>query len=214
MTTILELSVPASEFALNTTFERVPAVEFEFARAVAHDGTSPLPYLWAYNVDGGQLLDILSDDPTVADSDLLAGSDAHGFYYIQWATSTSTAIDDLLTENASIIDASGIEGQWTIELLFADEDDLSAFHAACSKLESSFEVTRVEPVDSTVWKTRHGLTDKQRIAILTAFDEGCYDIPRMTLLCDLAENLGITHQALSERLRRGMKQLIKESFRH
>lgn len=212
MSTVTEISIPASEFALASTFERVPTAEIEFDRAVARDGTQPLPYLWARGADGDRMIDALRADPTVADTDSLADFGEQGFYLIEWADSTYAAIDHLLEENASILSASGIEGHWTMELLFADRDDLSTFYAACSDDGPSFEVLSIESMDASSWQNRNGLTDKQRTALLAAFDAGYYDVPRAISMSELAEELDVSHQTLSERLRRGTKRLIEDSF--
>jgi predicted DNA binding protein len=53
-----------------------------------------------------------------------------------------------------------------------------------------------------------GLTAAQREALTLAFESGYYEVPADVTLDSLSEMLGITSQALSERLNRGTKQLI------
>lgn len=212
MSTVTQISIPAAEFALGPTFERVPDVEIEFDRAVARDGTRPLPYLWAHGVDSDRLIEALQADPTVADAESLADFGEQGFYLIEWADATYGTIDRLLEENASILSASGIEGRWSMELLFPDRDDLSEFYSARSDDGPSFEVLSIETMDSSPRQDHHGLTDKQRNALLAAINAGYYDVPRGISMSDLAAELDVSHQALSERLRRGTKRLIEDSF--
>jgi predicted DNA binding protein len=57
-----------------------------------------------------------------------------------------------------------------------------------------------------------GLTSSQREALALAFESGYYDIPADVTLDSLSEMLGITSQALSERLNRGTKKLIEATL--
>jgi predicted DNA binding protein len=56
------------------------------------------------------------------------------------------------------------------------------------------------------------MTDEQFDALAAACKRGCFDIPRGVDLDDLADELDITHQSLSERLRRGHDVLIEETL--
>jgi predicted DNA binding protein len=57
-----------------------------------------------------------------------------------------------------------------------------------------------------------GLTSAQREALTLAFESGYYDVPADVTLDSLSEMLGITSQALSERLNRGTKRLIESAL--
>ncbi|MFC7079618.1 hypothetical protein [Halorussus caseinilyticus] len=47
MSTIAQLGVPAEAFALRETLPRVPDVEVEAERVVAHDEERVMPFVWA-----------------------------------------------------------------------------------------------------------------------------------------------------------------------
>ncbi|MFB9804295.1 helix-turn-helix domain-containing protein [Haladaptatus pallidirubidus] len=53
------------------------------------------------------------------------------------------------------------------------------------------------------------LTPKQRVALTVALDAGYFDVPRRANLSELAEQLDITPQALSKRLRRAHKTMSR-----
>ena len=59
---------------------------------------------------------------------------------------------------------------------------------------------------------RFGLTDEQYEALTMACETGSVDVPRATDLDELAAELDISHQALSERFRRGTEMLIEEAL--
>lgn len=54
------------------------------------------------------------------------------------------------------------------------------------------------------------LTDKQREMMQTASDMGYFEVPREVGLAAVADEIGISSQAASERLRRGQHKLFGE----
>lgn len=55
--------------------------------------------------------------------------------------------------------------------------------------------------------SRNGLSRAQREALDLAISEGYYSVPRRTTTAELAEQLGVSDQAVIERLRRAMTTL-------
>lgn len=56
------------------------------------------------------------------------------------------------------------------------------------------------------------LTPPQRETLKLAYERGYYEIPRGASLMELAGELGVSDQACSERLRRGVQRLLAEEF--
>lgn len=46
MASIVEFAIPVEEFALRKTLERLPEIEIEVDRVVAHETTHVLPFVW------------------------------------------------------------------------------------------------------------------------------------------------------------------------
>ena len=61
-------------------------------------------------------------------------------------------------------------------------------------------------------EAQHNLTERQYHALTTAVEQGYYDVPREINAKELADELDISHQALSERFRQGTKNLIKSAL--
>ncbi len=53
-----------------------------------------------------------------------------------------------------------------------------------------------------------GLTADQQVALETAHREGYFDVPRGISQAELADKLGISPSAMSQRIRRGMDQVV------
>lgn len=53
---------------------------------------------------------------------------------------------------------------------------------------------------------------EQREALILAVERGYFAVPRETKLEEIAEELGITRQAASERVRRGAETVLRKSL--
>lgn len=93
----------------------------------------------------------------------------------------------------------------------SDTDSLSKTVDYCESHGLTFDVEVIRELDGEP-AGRYGLTAKQYKALSKAANQGYYDIPRDTELQELADDLAITHQALSERLRRGTLALIEDTL--
>jgi len=97
---------------------------------------------------------------------------------------------------------------------FPDHDALSEFRTHREDAQILLEVQRVyNPTkpDAGPW---YGLTELQREAIMLAAQTGYYDIPRGCTTKELADELGISDQAVTERLRRAIVSLVTYTLVH
>ncbi len=107
-----------------------------------------------------------------------------------------------------LLSAIGTADAWDFELRFPTHEALSGFTTHCENAQISLEVTRVyNPTkpDAGPW---YGLTEPQRKAITLATEMGYYNIPRGCTTEELADELGISDQAVTERLRRAIAALV------
>lgn len=56
------------------------------------------------------------------------------------------------------------------------------------------------------------LTDKQQRILELAYEEGLYDVPRESTAAEIAKEVGVTEQSVSEMLRRATKSLVEPYF--
>jgi predicted DNA binding protein len=210
MATIGEIYLPADEFALYHTLEALDTVQFEVERMVAHEQDHLMPYVWASGVDRGELEDALEEDSSVAECELLAEPEEDYLYRMDWVESIETLVHILLEEEGTILVAEGDRGGWLLRVLFPDRDSLSRAYDFCRENDLSLDIQRIYDVDDGK-QGRFGLTDEQEETIAAAYERGYYDVPRGVSLSDFAEGLDVSHQALSERIRRGHKTLVENS---
>ena len=68
---------------------------------------------------------------------------------------------------------------------------------------------RVYNIPEQQVEAEFGVTAPQREALILAVREGYYDLPRETNTTELGDQLGISDQAVTERLRRGIGTLVR-----
>lgn len=208
MTVITRVHLPASDFALRETCERFPEVRFEIERIVAHDEDHVFPYVWVVG-DGADLSEVddaLHEDGSVADVDLVTDLDDRRLYRMNWVANIHFVAQVLVTEDGTILNARGEAREWTLRIIFPDRDALDRTNDFCEQEDLDVQLLNVYELDDQI-HGRFGLTENQHEALVAATEAGYFDVPREASLEDVADDLGITHQALSERVRRGQRQL-------
>jgi len=213
MTTIAELSLSVAEFALAQTVEHRPALEIRVESVVAEGPTRTAPLVWFSNVDPAELERALEADPTIADYRQLLERTADGdlFYRLEYAERAASVCRRLYANDGTVLDAEICDEQWTFRLLFPHREGLAAAVSALEERDITVDVRRmVEAGQDEQFETTAALTEPQQEAIAEAYRQGYYDVPREISLEELANELDISHQALSERLRRANRVLAGE----
>lgn len=213
MSTIAELEIPATEFALSATFEEVPDAEFEVERVVAYDRDRLLPFTWATADESGldRLDEALKSDPSVEEIKVLSDLGDEVLYQMDWVRAIEFVVHVLLDEHATVLTAFGEENKWLLRVLFPDRESLSHSYEFCEEEGLSVDVLSIYELDQRR-SGQFGLTADQLESLVTASELGYYTVPRQAALKDVAAELGISHQALSERLRRGHGRLVRNAL--
>lgn len=203
MSTIAEFRLPAEDTALSVALEYVPDATVELEPSVS----KTLPCLWISDVSRDAVESALEEDPTVESFELLVETDERMLYDVTFATDAQALLDDLLADGGSLLEATATNGWWQIRMRFRDRDDLCRTHDRLVERGVNADLRRVTKLtDDSRSHTR--LTPEQQEALSAAFEHGYFEIPRQISMEELAAELGISHQALSERLRRAYETLV------
>ena len=208
MSTIVEAQVPADQFALADTLTTVPDAEFRMVRLVAHGGDSVMPFLWVRGDDHALLTEVLGDDPSVGSVDVLAEFDDECLVHVDWDAHIRVLVSIISEENATILDAHGQDGTWHLQIFFPDHDSVSTVYDFCQEYGIDVTLERICDMSESYQQGGIRLTEEQYQAICHAYESGYYDVPRRVNQEELAESFDVSHQALSERLRRGHQTVI------
>lgn len=211
MATIVRGDIPSSEFALQETLSTLPDLEVEIERIVTSGDASIMPLLWVRGADANATQQALQNDSSVETIELLSTFDNEQLYRMEWIDRIQLVLQMLTNAQASILDAHGSSDQWQLRVLFPDRDELTMTTDFCGDHGLTFTIKTIRELDGEL-SGRYGLTDVQHESLIHAVETGYYEVPRNANLADLANDLDISHQALSERLRRATQALIEDAL--
>ncbi|MFC6717358.1 helix-turn-helix domain-containing protein [Natrialbaceae archaeon GCM10025810] len=213
MSILAEFEAAASDLVLGPTLEAVPSLAVEIERQYALDPDRPVAFCWVTCADVDRLERALGHDPTVAGFELLERRGRRRLYRIQRSDSNVIgAYRRWMAVGGELLRCRGSDARWEFEMRFPDRDSFTSYHEFLERRGVALDLCRL----SDGGRSRGAddvLTEAQREALVLAYEEGFFDVPRETTLSEIAELLDISDQAVSERLRRGQTRLIDEFVR-
>ncbi|MEF8885938.1 MAG: helix-turn-helix domain-containing protein [Haloarculaceae archaeon] len=210
MSVIAEISIPSGDFELGRIVELTPPATAELESFVPVGGRA-VPYFWVYDADFANFEDRILDSSAVEAVEVVDAFDDRVLYTIDWTAGDDPVFRTIRSVDAYVLNATGTDSNWQFELRFPSRDAMSTFQAACEERAIPFEVHRVYNPSEPRQGPWFGLTDPQREALVLAVERGYYDIPRTCTTVELAEELGISDQAVTERLRRAINTLTNNT---
>ncbi|MCU4926384.1 helix-turn-helix domain-containing protein [Halobacteria archaeon AArc-dxtr1] len=209
MSTIAEFRVSAAETSLGHTFERVPDVQFELEPSVSRT----VPSLWVDGVSRDDVELAFDADSSVEAYSLVTETTGRLLYDVTFAEGapclTEGRIED--GEGCALLACWGVDGWWQAKIRVRDRDHLWRIHEEFVRNDVSVDLRRVSDV-ATDAAEGSSLTPQQHEALEAALAHGYFEIPRGISMEELAGELGISHQALSERLRRAYGTLVEQEI--
>lgn len=212
MGTIVDARIPTDQFALGETLQAVPDASFETVRIVAPGSGKVLPFLWASAPDFDRLESAMADDPTTKDVSRLVQDGDRVLYEIEWRSHIRVFVYVIVEEEGTLLDARVRADAWEVQILFPDKDAMSSFYDFCQDHEIDIEISRVNGLDNVISHGGTRLSAEQYEALSEALEADYYSVPRGATLVELSDRLGVSHQAVSERLRRGHEALIESTL--
>ncbi|KTG11635.1 DNA-binding protein [Haloprofundus marisrubri] len=213
MSTIAEVELPANEFALRQALVSIPGAEFEVVRLAAHESDHVMPYVRVSGAETETITEALESDPSIEDAELLDDLGDELLYRMNWVENIRVIMHILLDEGGTVMEMHGQDDRWHLRILFPTRDALSATHEFCTDKGLTFSIKNIYDLKQSTGRGEFGLTEDQYTALVTAAESGYFDVPREVTMSELAAELGVSQQALSERLRRGHKTLVESALR-
>lgn len=206
MSVIIEISVPAEDFAMGRSLQAIDSPQFELERMIPTTDRI-VPFFWAHDTDPTQLETHLEADENVISVHMLDELDDKTLFRVEWVPGIDGIVQSIIEHEAMILKAIGTNDYWEFQLRFADPTDISAFQTSLNEKGTSFDLNRrYNPIDPKTDVSE--LTPAQRETLVLALEHGYFAIPRETNLTEIADKLDISDQAVSERMRRGTAKLF------
>lgn len=209
MVTVAEFSAPTSSFALAETLPQFPEVAVEVDRIAAHVPDSTMPCLWATDGDVEGFDEAIAADPTVEDVTATATFDGERLYHVVWADEIKQIVTEMIDHEGVVLEASGRAESWRVRIRFLTREQFDDFHDYFEERVPEFRLEQLFSPEHPR-HTRGDVTPEQLEALTAAVQLGYFQVPRDASIQAVADELGVSHQAVSERLRRGTENFVRD----
>ncbi len=206
MATVMEFRSPTAEFPLGSVFENLPGVTVELERLIPHE-TLIIPYFWVRGTETGDIEAAFEQHAGVSDIQLVDSIEDDYLMRAEWEQEYFGILSALAKANVVVLSGVGTKDEWRFEVRGESQETIAEFREYCQENDIPITITAVHAM-LPIQGEGYELTETQREALVLAYERGYFDTPRETSLEEIADELGITQQSLSSRLRRGHRRLI------
>jgi predicted DNA binding protein len=211
MSIIAEFTIPPAEFVFGDVFTEAPDTSIELERIVPATG-SMMPYFWVRCDDYEGAERAIRTHPAIRDLTRLDHIDDYALYRATWNETGHDLLSGIGESEGVILEAYSND-RWFFRLRFPNHDKLAGFYNYCTEHSISLHLSRVYTLsERTETGRRLGLTPEQREALVLAIDRGYFDTPSEVSLSELGDELEISQQAMSKRVRGGTKRVLTKSL--
>lgn len=211
MSVIVELSVDDEEFILGAVLAEPPDMHIELERVVP-TGESVVPFLWVAGDDYEPFEARVRESESIESFSALDCLDDRVLYRIEWRDEPHELLYGIKQSDGVVLEAHGNDG-WLFRLRFPNHHAVSLFYNYCMEHDIGIHITRSYTLtESTEFGHRFGLSNEQREALVLGLEHGYFDTPSQVSLDELAGELDISQQAMSNRIRLGTKKVLSEAL--
>ncbi|MDG5759958.1 helix-turn-helix domain-containing protein [Natronococcus sp. A-GB1] len=212
MSVIVEFSIATEEFVFGSALETVERMEIEL-EAIVPVGGQFIPYFWATGEGFEPFEHHVGSEPDIESITRIDRIDGTALYRAVWSSDADGLLGGLAEAEAVVLEAMTAEEGWYFRVRFPSNELVERFSEYCSDRSISIRVGRVHPLaEASRAGRRFELTPGQREAIVLAVQRGYFEVPRETDLTAIADELGISQQAASERVRRGANAVLRAAL--
>lgn len=205
MAAIVELTVDRTEFALGRALREM-SVELE--RIIPTDDTR-IPFFWASGGDTESFERHVRTSTYVENLEPLETAGDRRLYRVEWTGEYDDLLGGIIEHDGTILQARTVEDQWVFRLRFPAEGDVTGFYGFCVERDIDVGVEKVHrSIDDAEREVGSDLTAEQRKALVLAYERGYFETPKEVSLEELTDELSISPQSLSKRIRRGNETIL------
>jgi len=212
MSIIAEFSVKSDDLALNHVLTAAPQMIVEIEQVVATMEDRVMPYFWVTGGDHEEFEEAFQDDKSVTNITVIDEVEEARLYRAEWTENVETLIYAYVELGATLMQAIGKADNWELRMRFDSHDSLSEFQDYCDENNISFELNRTKEQEQPMASAQYDLTPMQRKTLVTALEAGYYEVPRAVTMRELADQMGVSQQTLSNRFRAAYKNLVTSTL--
>ncbi|MFQ3476495.1 helix-turn-helix domain-containing protein [Halonotius sp. F2-221B] len=211
MSVIVELDIHSVDFQLGQILSTEGGGKLSLKRMVPL-GEQPVPFFYISEYASDSFEADVRNHPSVSELYVVNTHNGETLYGLDWNIKDDTFFDTLLTLDGHILRASSEKNQWMFQIQFRTHEAFSRFQESCFEGDIPIDIKRIyNPTkpDAGPW---YGLTPPQRKTLQYAVERGYYSLPRQISTQEIADEFGISDQAVSERLRRAITTLVTNTL--
>lgn len=211
MSVIVKLQVPEEDFEFGRVFSTLAdGTTVELESLVPVPGNS-MPFVWISGEGYDSLTSVIGSHPTVRAVERVESLREQSLYALDWSVDYDHLFRALRDPTIQLLSAKRVADVWRFTLRFLTHRSLSQFQDYCEDARIGLDVSRIYNMTESQYEQPFGLSKPQREALMLAVREGYYDIPRGCNTDDIATLLSISDQAVTERLRRAIATLARNT---
>jgi len=207
MTVLLDLQIDTEDFALGRITTGEEGIHILLDRVVPL-GDGIIPYFWVEGVDFETFERHVRETLQVEKLEVLNRVNGSVLYRVEWGEGVCTFTSILTASGATILEARG-NTSWSFRLRFDTHTALRDFHTLCRDANIDFKVINIAREASPMRdNVRYNLTPLQHETLVAAIERGYFEIPRQITLEELSTEFDVSSQALSDRIRRAVHEIL------
>ena len=203
---VTEVRLAHPDLLLAPTLEAYPDATIRYEYETVTDDAE-LCFVTVFDADYPRLEETLATDHTVSDPTRIATFADRAVYRLTVDTPVEV-VPNRCAERGLFVFEVTTDGRWWVPRMHVpDRDVLASFREYARDHGISFRMNKLYELTPTDDRS-YFLTEQQHEILLLAYYAGYYDIPRAVSQDYLADRLGISGSAVSQRLRRAVAELI------
>jgi len=210
MTVMAEFRAPITAYPLSRELSNHPDLSIEIDDIIPTGGSSH--YVWLNGTAYDGLLEDLQANPDIGNVTVLDELPDRALVRFEWDTHQSPVFDLVEEAGGRIAGAEGTPDGWALVVRFSSQGDLQRFYERTQERGVDVRLQHLYDEDASLVRDQFDFSPKQRETLEVALEAGYFDVPQRVTLEDLAEELGISEQGVSERLRRGLSTFLTSTL--
>lgn len=211
MSVIVEFTIQGDAFPFGRAVRATPGMELTLERIVPSERVH-IPYFWASGGNFEEFERHILEERNIKSVSQLDRINDDALYRVEWTDTEQSLINGIRVTKGTILEAYS-NGSWHFRLRFLNHDYLRDFYNYCDQHRIEVRLDRVYTLTEASQDGRSfNLTPAQREGLVFALQRGYFGSPKQVTLRELAEELSISKQALSQRLRRGNEKVLQEAL--
>lgn len=211
MAVIAHFRIPGKSFELGRILDLESGTTIELENMVPL-GEKAVPFFSVSEEVRETFEKNVADHPSVERIVEVTRHEDERLYSLDWNVERDVFFQGIVELEGQLLSGTGTAATWEFEIRFPTHEHLSEFQEYCSTAHIDLEVGRIYNPTRPGTGMWYGLTPEQRDAITLAVRGGYYSIPRQMSTQDLADELDISDQAVTERLRRAIATLVENTL--